>query len=1036
MRRTHCVVSLLLSLTSTHALAQNPPPVELLVRAPDGSPLADHDLRLTDADSGTNNSHPRITRTDAQGIARFDWPTGVTQINVTADGVGFGQTGTLLVDPAKTTVATLPPLAPFAHLDGTLALPFRLAGVTIEAHNYFAQYHIQATPDANGRFQFDVPPGTWTLWAALGMLRIATGPAQLEIHSGETQTALIDTLFPPPPAADPRRMVYPMSNRPGPDAPWVQGTLADPSGRPIADATIYVVATYFSGTRTVEEVRNGVSDAQGHYLIAGPSNQSMFSATLVAAAPGYAPGWGFFTIDNPTAPYELGAEPATRPAPPPQKIDLALSNHPGSLDVRILLDGKPVAGAVVVAELEGAQLRTQWAASSGPDADAPRELANPSATTTADGIAHFAHLLPGNYRLTAAEHATARPLRNMNALATPRTPLAQAWGIAVRPDHLTTTRLALIPPPAPVNVRLLDHEGQRLTGRLAFNLSSFGSSGSASSTKVGDGLRVLEVNEPGWCRWSFQFRDLAMESIPLHEPCFQVDGLAAVSAWLPEFPPPTFQALWHEPGSIRVRVTDAGRPLRGVVEVQSSGSEQFADLAGSLDPQGEVLFQSVTTWKHTISAVVNGFANPLRPGHAPHVKILPADADLLGRRMILNPDVTPTFNTTRTIDLRPEPVSFVRGLIKPAPGETLSDVYLYVYSAEDARGARAQMNPDTGEFVAGPFPAGIAHLVINQGQHSVVHTIARELAVDPSRIARLDVQLPPAGDKSLLGVAGLTAFSRDASPLQGKVFLPDGKSPAAAAQLLYFPEDAFQPHFAAMTDGNGVMHARPLPVSGNADDRQHGTHHPPLVLAYLPGNHGVATITALNRDLSITLPPSRTVTGHITIAGQPLGTKPARLRILAAHQSDSLLHQYLDVETSADADGNFELAGLTPGIYHIQAALDDVWFSPTLSLTAGDAPLAPITLDIPAPSAPLILQITNANGSARAGATLHISRPDGPLTSRYSPTDWPADGNGTLHIPTLESGPHTLTLEGATLSQNVQLSADKPQEIQLHAPPP
>jgi len=76
---------------------------------------------------------------------------------------------------------------------------------------------------------------------------------------------------------------------------------------------------------------------------------------------------------------------------------------------------------------------------------------------------------------------------------------------------------------------------------------------------------------------------------------------------------------------------------------------------------------------------------------------------------------------------------------------------------------------------------------------------------------------------------------------------------------------------------------------------------------------------------------------------------------MAAHQGGGFLDPYLSVSSSAGADGAFELAGLTPGDYQIQAAVDGIWLSPTVNFRIGGDTTRPVALSIPLPGVPVRL---------------------------------------------------------------------------------
>ncbi len=123
-----------------------------------------------------------------------------------------------------------------------------------------------------------------------------------------------------------------------------------------------------------------------------------------------------------------------------------------------------------------------------------------------------------------------------------------------------------------------------------------------------------------------------------------------------------------------------------------------------------------------------------------------------------------------------------------------------------------------------------------------------------------------------------------------------------------------------------------------------------------------------------------------------------------------MLDGALSLEATAQADGRFELRGLTPGRYAVQAARDGIWLSRGIELTIGaDKDPAPLALDIPEPGAPVTLHVVDRAGRPVADQPIGLVRPEGPLASLW-PAGLRTDPAGTLTLRGLEAGRHTLLI--------------------------
>ena len=261
----------------------------------------------------------------------------------------------------------------------------------------------------------------------------------------------------------------------------------------------------------------------------------------------------------------------------------------------------------------------------------------------------------------------------------------------------------------------------------------------------------------------------------------------------------------------------------------------------------------------------------------------------------------------------------------------------------------------------------------------------------------------------------------------GQVFLADGTTPAWGAQVLYFEPCDNEPKLARSTDALGNLKPRStwwMNIPAIPGELQGPLE--PVVVALLPGACGATVVPPPERSdipLRVVLPPAISQRGHVKVGGQAPSRLNGTIRVKAGYQDRGFLNELLSVSATADVDGNFTLAGLTPGKYLIQAALDDIWLSPSTAVHVTDSEPKPIELNIPAPGAPVVVKMVDAKGQPRIGETLTIDRTTGPLEETLWPREWTSDGVGVVTIPTLEAGKHVLRAINATSPLTVTVPA-------------
>jgi hypothetical protein len=272
--------------------------------------------------------------------------------------------------------------------------------------------------------------------------------------------------------------------------------------------------------------------------------------------------------------------------------------------------------------------------------------------------------------------------------------------------------------------------------------------------------------------------------------------------------------------------------------------------------------------------------------------------------------------------------------------------------------------------------------------------------------------------------------------VRGRVFLPDGKTPASGASLIMFTPGTQAWGRQGQTDCQGRFCFHNYWSSGETPwglrepcesgkrwihFSWSGSH----LMAWLPSSHGAA-VAALaegkgnpGQELKIVLPPMFHLRGRVTVGGKAVQGRNGQLQLRADSEGTGPLDGIMSLQVSAEADGAFELPGLTPGTYRIQASLDGIWLSSRKRLTVGPkaAPVPPLALDIGEPGPASVLKLVDARGRPVRGVRATVARPEGPLTNLLWSEGFPSDSAGEVQLPPLEAGKHLVQVPGASRTQ-------------------
>jgi protocatechuate 3,4-dioxygenase beta subunit len=1003
--------------------------VEVLVRGAGGSSLADRAVQVIAAFEPPETSMPVSVRfdgrTDVAGRFRMRWPEGIRRLTVVVPGEGFGSTGLFEVVAGQVARLEMAPLARLGSIEGRLDPT--LAGPSTTVVLESQGRHIRDVAcDAQGRFVArDVRPG----WYRLRLLRdkrpVATELLGVRVTPGQR---VADVVIGPPPASPPRELPdqFPggLPSQPGGGAEevvWVEGTVRDEQGRGVAEADVYARVEFDGGIRIVERVRKATTDDRGRYQVRGPKQSMVGAPALIVHAEGRPPALAF------------GPPPAADGRTSTVDLMLADASRGGSARVTVLKDGQPMAGANVGLTLLDANVPLfavgRKGAARGPDRDAIEAMLHPTAVTGPEGVARFTNLFPGAYELTATERGPARfiPWARDQGLV-----FGIAKGLTVTEGRETAFAIAIHPQPCTARFQVLRPDGTPVAGQ---NVSlSFGLGKAQTGTSValdGQGKGRRDFDSPGLWSIDVRFRDTALTSFPaITEPFYQAEAVMPVSPGLPSEGPLRLVGVRREPGSLRVRLLGAdGRPARGTVQTVEFFNQP--EFAASTDEQGVVVFRGVPGGSHRLRGFIDGLTVPV-PEASPS-RPLPEDSALRGQAVVPITMATVTSGRESTVELRARPVGYVCGTLRPSAGHKAAEYDVSLDIDWNAVDTQHWFDRESGRFLYGPLLPG---KVAARFQHRAEDGTSRDAGVQTFEVAAGDVlhvelrpeeskpgSAPGPGRSAVPGMESLLILEHE----PGAVVLHDGKAPAFAAQAILYVPEYTQPVGSGTTDAAGRLTWHGLWVSGDsATMGRAGPVERPTVVVRIPGRTGAAIVAVEpGRSARAILPAPLAVEGRVSLGGQFVDGRNARIRVVAAHKGRGPLDEALSVEATAQADGRFELRGLTPGRYAVQAARDGIWLSPSIELTVGadQAPPASLALDIPEPGRPLVLQVLDREGRPAAEWPIGLVRPEGPLAALW-PASLRTGPDGTLTLRGLEAGRHTILVGEEKERREVVVPAD------------
>jgi len=1036
------------------ARVRAPGEIQAIVRDHDGNVLVDTDVLV----AWNQGRYARVGwrgTTDAKGRFRLRCRAQNGTLFVLAPGRGCSFVTSLTVTARQLTRVDLPPLMPLARISGTVEADFA-PGDEIEIGQFgWDDRHARLQPD--GSFELgDVIPGFCQL-----RLRHAAGPASKAEH----ETLLKLLVSPGQQVTDlnlgaaerfPKPESLPLAKRNVDDAAdiarrmsiahartkvFATGRVIDTRGQPIRGCRVIVTNQYHGGLRMVEKTVETRTDDDGTWrvdeihmgvgsvmaAVFAPGRPVTYARGTAVGVPGTGRGMVIGIGGIRTVPV-LSTETADDDDEPHVRADAIVSDRGGSITVRVLDQQQPATKGFVWLHLNDWYQRTGfgWARQQG---RGERELRDSTWQFTqsvdAQGVARFENLPAGEYTAYAVD-GTEQELASLakRTVFSSKRPLkgrTHRGMVSVAGEKLDYL-LQIGQLQAAVPLRVLGPDGNPIASQnvgINYQRLTAGSGRSTGRELDADGRVDFYFDTPGLWRMALMGRSGGVHRYPVRHPDFSATTFIGVSSLLsPQHTREIRLSPNHRSPDAMLRLLDRdGRAARAFVRISDVGSDGLPVVMGATDSNGEFRLSGFDSTRNHDVVVWFADSRPL-----PSLSIELSDEQLLASR---GPQFSKSFfRHGEQVEVREEPQSYVRGRASFPPGLRREHYRLDV----SIEGASHDFDPTTGDFLIGPLSTHSLRLIWRhrgtpQNVDAVNAILLADVSVEPDFVTHADVEPQPVRREELW-----MARKPNWQPVSGRVWLFEKGTPAANTRFAAYAANTRQPVSAGCSDPLGRFHTAALHVFGQQGDPPiDGNFTGPILVAWIPGKTGrvIVPLTFAGGtpdDLDIVLPRGHRVAGRASIAGEPALNVAApvtiALRLVDNDRRSSLLSQ----QATTNADGTFEFAGLTAGHYVCQAALDNLWLSPTVEVNVtGD--LRDLALNIPKPGGTARLLFNHRDGSAWRRQAIEVDWPEGPLTSQLRPAVLTTDDTGNLFLDGAPVGPCRVRLRGEQAWHTVRIQS-------------
>jgi hypothetical protein len=517
-----------------------------------------------------------------------------------------------------------------------------------------------------------------------------------------------------------------------------------------------------------------------------------------------------------------------------------------------------------------------------------------------------------------------------------------------------------------------------------------------SSVADAAGILPFSLQSVGIHKLNFTAKDVDVKQLPVVDPAYHLLYVAAGSSLYPKDFATDIHLLPLDPtpeATIQLRDI-ASKPMVGVVSINEN---RIPIAFGATNTDGEFSFSDFGNRRR----VSVSFCRTDVPAFPPFTRDADPGKFIKGATWQSR---SMRIGDRETVAVYDSEVGFLKGRVEFPDGINPAD-----YHEPSYRGVYFNFDKDWN-FAVGPFPTGKHNVTWRFRGDTPNRNPINFLLVDGFIILPGKMTHTVIRPKDTL-IEDLFTPNRSHENRTVAVFLPDSEPAGNATVLGFFPVDRQLSN--GKTNALGQHSIRPDWVRSEKYRHVPGTPRNDSLVVWVPGLTAKRVVEVPSNqadDLTVNLKIGHRVTGTVTINGKSPLSVPAPIKVRLAHQGLGRLDDWMSFNVTADAYGEFEINGVTPGDYVCQASLEELWLSDPIRLSV--AKDESLTLSIPELGQPTVVQFTSKDGAPFRGHQVEVQRPSGPLTREFQSAELTTDGKGRVTLHGCSCGTVNVRLQG------------------------